>query len=47
MLSGLREIGYAGWAVVEQDVLVGDETGFERAAADQRANRRFLTERGL
>ncbi|HWH24575.1 MAG TPA: sugar phosphate isomerase/epimerase [Candidatus Limnocylindria bacterium] len=47
VLSGLREIGYAGWAVVEQDVLVGDETGFERAAADQRANRRFLTERGL
>lgn len=45
-LAGLREIGYAGWLVVEQDVLVDDARRFEQAARDQAANRRSLAQRG-
>jgi inosose dehydratase len=35
---------YTGWIVVEQDVLPEKDS---QAAADQRANRRYLAERGL
>jgi inosose dehydratase len=38
-LAALREIDYAGWMVVEQDIFP--------TTADQRANREFLRERGL
>ncbi|OLB89568.1 MAG: hypothetical protein AUI15_25950 [Actinobacteria bacterium 13_2_20CM_2_66_6] len=43
VLQAVRE-SYAGWIVVEQDVLP-DPDG--RAAADQRANREYLAARGF
>ena len=46
-LAALREIDYAGWMVVEQDIFPTTAERFARAAADQRANREFLKERGL
>jgi inosose dehydratase len=47
VLGALRVIGYSGWLVVEQDTLPKTRERFERAAADQRANRAFLARRGL
>ena len=47
VLGALRGIGYSGWLVVEQDTLPKTRERFERAAADQRANRAFLARRGL
>jgi inosose dehydratase len=47
VLAGLRTIDYGGWLVVEQDTLPRTKARFERAAADQRANREFLTRHGL
>ena len=47
VLDALRSIGYRGWLVVEQDTLPRIRERFERAAADQRANREFLARRGL
>ena len=46
-LAALREIDYAGWLVVEQDIFPTTAERFAKAAADQRANREFLKERGL
>ena len=46
-LGALREIDYAGWMVVEQDIFPTTAERFAQAAADQRANREFLRERGL
>ena len=46
-LAALREIDYAGWMVVEQDIFPTTAERFAQAAADQRANREFLRERGL
>jgi len=46
-LAALREIDYAGWLVVEQDIFPTTAERFARAAADQLANREFLTARGL
>ena len=45
--AALAAIGYGGWLVVEQDTLPRTRERFERAAADQRANRQFLTRHGL
>jgi inosose dehydratase len=47
VLAALEAIGYSGWLVIEQDTLPRTKARFERAAADQLANRQFLTERGL
>ena len=47
VLAALDAIGYGGWLVVEQDTLPRTKERFERAAADQRANREFLARRGL
>jgi inosose dehydratase len=47
VLAGLAGIGYSGWLVVEQDTLPRTRERFERAAADQRANREYLARRGL
>jgi inosose dehydratase len=47
VIAALGEIGYSGWLVVEQDTLPRTKERFERAAADQRANRAFLARRGL
>ncbi|QNJ93890.1 TIM barrel protein [Mycolicibacterium fluoranthenivorans] len=46
-LEALHEIDYAGWLVVEQDIFPTTAERFAQAAADQRANRAFLKERGL
>lgn len=47
VLAALGAIRYSGWLVVEQDTLPRTKERFDRAAADQRANREFLTRRGL
>jgi inosose dehydratase len=46
VLDGLAEIGYAGWLVVEQDVLP-DPANPAQPAADQQRNRAYLQARGL
>ncbi len=43
----LRDGGYRGWVVVEQDVLPDDRGRRERAARAQPANRRFLRDLGI
>lgn len=47
VIAALGRIDYSGWLVVEQDTLPRTKERFERAAADQRANREFLARRGL
>ena len=47
VIAALAAIGYRGWLVVEQDTLPRTKQRFDRAAADQRANREFLARRGL
>jgi len=47
VLAVLRDTGWSGWLVVEQDTLPTTPERFARAAEDQRANRAFLTARGL
>jgi inosose dehydratase len=47
VLATLQEIGYAGWIVVEQDILPDADEPVTVAAAQQRHNREFLRERGL
>jgi inosose dehydratase len=46
VLSALTEIGYAGWLVVEQDVLPDPDNPGE-PARDQLRNREYLRSRGL
>jgi len=46
-LSALKQSGFTGWAVVEQDTLPRTPERFAQAAADQRANRDYLRRRGL
>jgi inosose dehydratase len=47
ILDGLRGISFGGWLVVEQDILPRSRERFAQAAAEQRHNREFLTERGI
>jgi inosose dehydratase len=47
ILDGLQTAGFSGWLVVEQDILPRTAERFARAAADQRDNRAYLSERGL
>ncbi|HUR15953.1 MAG TPA: sugar phosphate isomerase/epimerase [Candidatus Limnocylindrales bacterium] len=47
VVDAIVTIGYDGWIVVEEDVLIADEAGFERAAVHQRANRVLLQRLGL
>ncbi|MFL5825191.1 MAG: sugar phosphate isomerase/epimerase family protein [Thermoleophilaceae bacterium] len=47
MLSGLREIGYSGWLVVEQDTIPAAGESVDKAAGEQARNREYLRERGL
>ncbi len=46
VLQALRDQGYAGWLVVEQDTLPPREAP-EQPAADQKRNRDYLREHGL
>jgi inosose dehydratase len=47
ILDGLRSMSFAGWLVVEQDILPRSAERFARAASEQRSNRAFLAQRGL
>ena len=47
IIAELRRVGYRGWLVMEQDTFPRTKARFEQAAADQRANRQYLAERGL
>ncbi|MBO3748806.1 TIM barrel protein [Streptosporangiaceae bacterium NEAU-GS5] len=47
LLRTLKGTGYSGWLVVEQDIFPRSADRFAHAASDQRANRAFLTARGL
>lgn len=46
VLDSLRSGGYAGWIVVEQDVLPRSPDAYRRASLQQQENRRYLRERG-
>jgi len=46
ILSSLRAGGYAGWIVVEQDVLPRGREAYARARTDQFENRQYLRDRG-
>jgi len=47
VLQALRDTGFSGWLVVEQDILPKTPQHFAQAAADQQANREWLRARGL
>jgi inosose dehydratase len=47
VLRELRHLDFDGWLVVEQDIMPKTEERFANAAGDQRANRRYLSERGF
>lgn len=47
VLDGLRAIGFAGWLVIEQDILPQTAERFVQAARDQRDNRAYLAGLGL
>jgi inosose dehydratase len=47
VLAALREVGYAGWLVVEQDIIPGPSSAEGQAAREQRENREYLRARGL
>jgi inosose dehydratase len=46
VLQAIADIGYAGWLVVEQDVLP-DPSHPDQPAIDQRRNREYLRAHGL
>jgi inosose dehydratase len=47
VLAALQEIGYAGWLVVEQDIIPDPADPPGLAAREQAANREYLRTRGL
>jgi inosose dehydratase len=47
VLRSLREHGYNGWLVVEQDIIPDPSDPRHRAANDQVANRQYLRARGI
>jgi inosose dehydratase len=47
VLGMLRDRGFSGWLVVEQDMLPRPDDPPERAARDQQRNREYLRARGL
>jgi inosose dehydratase len=46
VLADLRAAGYAGWIVIEQDVLPRNPEAYQLASANQAQNRRYLRDRG-
>jgi inosose dehydratase len=46
VLAALRAGGYAGWIVVEQDVLPRSPQAYRQASDHQLQNRRYLRDRG-
>ena len=47
ILRALRDRSFAGWLVVEQDMLPRVDDSADRAARDQERNREYLRVRGL
>jgi inosose dehydratase len=47
VLLALRETGYSGWLVVEQDMIPAPDEPVEHAAGEQARNREYLRERGI
>jgi inosose dehydratase len=47
MVRALTDSGYAGWAIVEQDVIAGPDDRFEGMLADQAHNYRALVDLGF
>jgi inosose dehydratase len=47
VLERLRETGYHGWLVVEQDIIPDPADAPDQAAKDQAANREYLRVRGI
>jgi inosose dehydratase len=47
LVEALVTSGYSGWLVVEQDTFPKGTAGYETAARDQEANRRFLSQFGV
>lgn len=47
VLDALKQLGYAGWLVVEQDMIPDPDTPLDQAAREQRANREYLRARGI
>jgi inosose dehydratase len=47
LIDTLEDVGFAGWAVVEQDIFPKTPERFKRASDDQRVNRKFLAELGI
>jgi inosose dehydratase len=47
IIDGIRDIGFQGWLVVEQDILPRTAERFAQAARDQRDNRAYLAARAL
>jgi inosose dehydratase len=46
VVEAIKDIGYSGWVVVEQDIFP-EPAGFEQTLRDQAANRAFLADRGV
>ena len=46
VLDSLRDGGYAGWIVVEQDVLPRSPDAYRQASLQQQENRQYLRDRG-
>jgi inosose dehydratase len=47
VLAALRDVGYSGWLVVEQDMIPKPDEPVELAAGEQVRNREYLRERGI
>ena len=47
ILRAVRDAGFSGWLVVEQDMLPQPDQSSERAAVDQQRNREYLRARGI
>jgi inosose dehydratase len=47
VVSALKQSGYSGWAVVEQDIIAGPEDSFADMLADQRQNYQALVALGF
>jgi len=47
ILQAVREGGFSGWLVVEQDMLPRPDDHPERAGRDQQRNREYLRARGI
>ncbi len=47
VLDRARQNGYAGWLVVEQDIIPDPSDPPNQAASDQAANRAYLRARGI